>query len=251
MFYLVGIGLKPEHLTLEAQNILKECSEIYLERYTSQYSEGSFEFLEALLGRKVILTDRHEVENEFGKKLQKAKSGNVALLVFGNALTATTHIQLLLDCRKFKVPFSFIPGISLTNFIALSGLQEYKFGRSVTIVQPEANYSPDSFYDFIKENQKLGLHSLCFLDIKQEKKKLLSIKEALGILEVIEGKRKDSLLKKSVLVGIAGAGSSKMQIKAGSVNDLKRFSFNSFPQALIICGSLSEKEKEALNALSV
>ena len=105
MFFLVGIGLKPEHLTLEAQNVLRECSEIYLEQYTSQYSEGSFEFLEALLARKLQLTDRHEVETAFKAKLEKAKSNNVALLVFGNPLTATTHIQLLLDCKKLKIPF--------------------------------------------------------------------------------------------------------------------------------------------------
>ena len=250
MFYLVGIGLKPEHLTLEAQNVLKECSEICLEQYTSQYSEGSFEFLEALLGRKIQLTDRHEIESNFKEKLEKAKSSNVALLVFGNPLTATTHVQLLLDCKILKVPFKVIPGISATNFIAHSGLQEYKFGRTVTIVMPGKNYAPESFYDLIKENQKSGLHSLCLLDIKQEKKKLMSIKEAIEVLEKIEEKRKDSLVKKALMVGIAAAGSSKMQLKAGTAKQLKAFGFHEFPQCLIVCGSLSEKEKEALKALA-
>ena len=249
MFFLVGIGLKPEHLTLEAQNALKECSDIYLEQYTSQYSEGSFEFLEALLARKIQFTDRHEVETAFNQKLEKAKSNNLALLVFGNPLTATTHVQLLLDCKKLKVQFKVIPGISVANFIASTGLQEYKFGRTVTIVLPEKNYSPESFYELIKENQRLGLHSLCLLDIKQEHKKLMSIKEALEVLEKIEEKHKDSVVKKAVLVGIAGAGGSKMQVKAGTARQLKVFGFHEFPQSLIVCGTLSEKEKEALRVL--
>lgn len=250
MFYLVGIGLKPEHLTLEAQQALKECSEIYLEQYTSRFAEGSIEALEAFLGRKIILTDRHDIEAEFKEKLEFSKSRNIALLVFGNPLTATTHVQLLLDCKRIKTPFRVIAGISVTNFIAHSGLQEYKFGRTVTIVLPEKNYSPESFYDLVKENQNLGMHSLCLLDIKHEQKKLMSIKEALCVLEAIEEKRKDSVLKKSVLVGIAGAGSSKMQVKAGSSKKLKAYSFHEFPQCLIVCGSLSEKEREALKELA-
>ncbi|MDO8647154.1 MAG: diphthine synthase [Candidatus Diapherotrites archaeon] len=250
MFYLVGIGLKPEHLTLEAQNALKECSEIYIEQYTSQYSEGSIEFLEALLGRKIIMTDRHEVETKFKEKLEFSKSQNIALLVFGNPLTATTHIQLILDCQQIKTPYAVIPGISITNFIGHTGLQEYKFGRAVTIVLPEKNYSPESFFDLLRENQKLGLHSLCLLDIKREKKKLMSIKEAITVLEEIGEKRKDSLLKGAILVGIAGAGSAKMQLKAGSARRLKTFGFNEFPQCMIVCGALSEKEHEALQTLA-
>jgi len=250
MFYLVGIGLKPEHLTLEAQDALKECTEIYLEQYTSQFAEGSIEALEAFLGRKIILTDRHELESEFKEKLEFSKSRNIALLIFGNPLTATTHVQILLDCKKIRTPTRVIAGISVMNFIGHSGLQEYKFGRTVTIVTPEKNYSPESFYDLILENQKLGLHSLCLLDIKQEFKKLMSIKEAIVVLEAIGEKRKDAMLKNSVLVGIAGAGSSKMQLKAGTARQLKAYSFHEFPQCLIVCGSLSDKEKEALKELS-
>ena len=36
MFYLVGIGLNPKQMTLEAQEILKNCDQVFLEALGEQ-----------------------------------------------------------------------------------------------------------------------------------------------------------------------------------------------------------------------
>ena len=152
MFYLIGIGLKPSHLTLEAIAAIKDCEEVYLEKYTSQYVEGENSELEEIIGKKVTIINRNEVEVDFEEKFKENK--NIALLIFGNALTATTHIQLLLDAKEANLDYKVIPGISVTNTVAESGLDEYKFGRTITVCYHVPNFEPESFYDQIKENQK-------------------------------------------------------------------------------------------------
>ena len=52
------------------------------------------------------------------------------------------------------------------NAVGASGLQLYSFGQSVSLVFFTDTWKPDSFYDRIKENSDLGLHTLVLLDIK-------------------------------------------------------------------------------------
>jgi len=49
------------------------------------------------------------------------------------------------------------------NAIGCCGLQLYNYGQTVSIVFFTDQWRPDSFYDKIKENRKIGLHTLCLL----------------------------------------------------------------------------------------
>lgn len=49
------------------------------------------------------------------------------------------------------------------NAIGCCGLQLYNYGRTVSIVFFTETWKPDSFYDKIKDNLSLGLHTLCLL----------------------------------------------------------------------------------------
>jgi diphthine synthase len=164
-------------------------------------------------------------------------------------LTATTHIQLLLDAKQKKIPFQALPGISLTNYVSLTGLQEYKLGQIITIPFWEENFKPESFYDKFLENQLLGLHTLCLLDIKKEKNKMMTVQEALKVLQEIEDKRHLSTIKNSLLVVISAAGAKNQRISSGSPADLMNQRFP-VPASIIICGKLNDKETEALHALA-
>ncbi len=247
MFYLIGIGLKPEHITLEAISAIKTCDEVYLEKYTSQYVEGENSKLEEITGKKVVLINREEVEVNFENKIKKSKEKNIALLIFGNALTATTHIQLLIDSKKSEIDYKVIPGISVTNTIAESGLDEYKFGRTVTICYHLPNFEPESFYDQILTNQKLGLHTLCLLDIKkdQENEMMMNASEAIEILEKIKTKRNDN--NNFEYLALVGMTNSNQKIVFGKekINSCKEVN-EIFPQSLIILGKANEKEMEAI-----
>ncbi len=249
MLYIVGIGLKPMHLTLEAKFALENCTEIYFEDYTSKYSEGTVDDLEKMLDRNFLRLERGELEEGFERQILDSREKDIALLVLGNPLSATTHTQLLLDAKKAGAEVKVIPGISIFSFLGFTGLQEYKFGRTVTIVAPKPNYSPDSFFDSIIQNKKAGLHTLCLLDIDEDGG-MLSIKNALGILSDIAKKRKKpGALSKMVFVGVAGAGSDSQEIKAGAMKELESWEPAPFPQSLVVCGSLSEKEGEFLREI--
>ncbi len=251
MFYLIGIGLKPGHLTLEARQAIEKCVKVFLDTYTSAYSQGSVEKLKELLAKPVTELDRKGVEEGFSFVLKEAKNSgeSIALLVFGNALSATTHVQLLLDAKKQGVPFKVIAGISIYNFLGAAGLDCYRFGRTCTIVAPKGNYAPESFYDVIEANFVKGMHTLCLLDIDTEKQYKMTVAEALGILAKIEKKRNKGILQKATLLGLYALGSEKQMVKAASLNVMLRSSYALFPQSLVIAAPLTGKEKEALEGL--
>jgi len=250
MLYLIGLGLKTSHLTLEALETIKKCDQVFLETYTSQYAQGFARDLKELIGRDFLELGRKGVEENFESALLSASSNNIALLVFGNPLTATTHIQLLLDAKEKGIKTKVIPGISITNFVAESGLDEYKFGRTVTICYHAPNYEPDTFYKQIIENQKIGLHTLCLLDIKKDEnpQRMMNAIEAIEILEKIAKKKKQKT--KFSYVALIGMGSEKQKILNGEKNirEFKEIHYI-FPQSLIVLGKTNEKEVEALGKL--
>ena len=250
MLYIVGIGLSPKHITQEALETLRACEKIYLVTYTSKYSDADTKDLEELVGKTVQVLTRTQTENEFGSILNEARKPKIGLAVFGNPLNATTHIQMLLDAKEAQVKAKVIAGISIFEFVAFTGLDRYKFGRTTTVVFQEEDYEPESFYDAILENKKIGLHTMCLLDIKSDEGRLMGIGHAISILERIEERREQNVLSESVLVGIAGAGSEGQQIRAGTAEQLKSHDFSVYPQSLIVCGKLNEKEIEALRSLS-
>lgn len=247
MLYLVGIGLKPKDLTLEALDVLKNADQVFLENYTSQYSQGNIKELESIIHKKFQVIGRIGVEEQFDSAILSAKKNNIALMIFGNALTATTHLQILIDAKKKGIKCKIISGISITNTIAESGLDEYKFGRTVTICYHTENFKPESFYDQIKENQKINLHTLCLLDIKKDEnpEKLMNSKEAIKILDKISNNRNET--NNFEYISLIAMGCEKQKIIFGKENILKSKEIKElFPQSLIIIGKLNEKEKEAI-----
>ncbi len=250
MFYLVGIGLKVENLTLEAKKVLSKADQVFLENYTSEYSEGLLKELESVIGKKFRVIGREGVETNFDSALASAKKNNIALMVFGNVLTATTHIQLLLDAKEKGVKYKIIPGISITNTIAETGLDEYKFGRTTTICYHSENFEPETFFDHILQNKKNGLHTLCLLDIKKDEKpsRLMNCREAILLLEKICSKRSEK--NDFEYVAMIGMQSEKQKILFGREKIFSEEETKTvFPQSLIVIGKMNEKEKEAVEKL--
>jgi diphthine synthase len=59
-----------------------------------------------------------------------------------------------------------IHNASILNACGASGLQLYNFGQTVSLVFFTETWRPSSFYDRIKENWAMGLHTLVLVDIK-------------------------------------------------------------------------------------
>jgi diphthine synthase len=239
MFYIIGIGLNTKQITIEAMDAIKNCSEVYIDNYTNIFSNGDVDELEKTISKKIIKLNRTELEQEM-----KFLKDNSCLLVIGNPFSATTHYTILEEAKQKNLKVKTISGISIFNYRGNSGLFEYKFGKTTSIVYPMKNYKPTSFYDCIIDNLKIGAHTLCLLDIKVEEKRFMNVLEACQLLEEIDINKNLENLTCVALCGISGIDEKIITFDFKDYNKLK---FNSYPQSLIICGNLNEFEKRAID----
>jgi diphthine synthase len=225
---------------------------VFIELYTSLLPGFSLKHFEEICGKKVQVLSRHDVEEDNGERmLYEAEQGMVVFLVPGDPLIATTHVALRIEAEKRGIKTLVVHGASvLSAVIGLSGLHNYKFGKTVTIPFSDGS-SSETPYEVISENSKRGLHTLCLLDIIANEKRYMSIHDALRALFEVEAKRKQGIIAAGTLfVGIARAGSEDPQVKAGLVEDLLEYDFGKPPHALIIPGRLHFTEAEALVVLA-
>ncbi len=249
----VGLGLHDERdLSLRGLHEVRQTDAVFAEFYTSLMPALSLRRLEELVGEEVVVVSRQSLEEEEGEQiLQEARRGKAAFLVPGDPLIATTHMALRLRAEKEGVRTRVIHGPSIISAaIGLSGLQNYKYGRSVTIPFPEDSYLPETPYKVIQENGRRGLHTLCFLDIKAEKKKYMTVKQGLNHLLEVEKKRKrEQITPETLVVGIARAGSKYPTVKAGYIRDIIDHPFGGPPHTLVFPGRLHFMEAKALITL--
>ena len=111
--HLIGIGLHDEKdITLRGLETVKRCSEVYLEDYTAVL-QCPLKKLEDLYGKKVILANRELVEKKADKILEKASVSDVAFLVVGDPMGATTHIDLILRAKSKGIAVSMAHNASM------------------------------------------------------------------------------------------------------------------------------------------
>lgn len=167
MLYLIGLGLSYESdITVRGLETIKKCKRVYLEAYTSILMAANQESLEAFYGREIILADRELVEGGSDKILENADEDDVAFLVVGDPFGATTHTDLIIRARELNIKVEAIHNASVMNAVGACGLQLYQFGQTVSLVFFTETWKPDSFYNKIMENRRIGLHTLLLLDIK-------------------------------------------------------------------------------------
>jgi len=249
----VGLGLNDEMgISLRGLEEVKTADIVFMELYTSLMPNFSKERFQRISGKKILKVSRRDLEEDNGKViLNAAKRHKVVLLVPGDPLIATTHIALRIEAERRGIKTHIVHGSSvLSAVMGLSGLHNYKFGKSVTIPFPDETFS-ETPYDVIAQNKKLGLHTLCLLDIKAEEKRYLSIRESLELLLKIEEKKKKGIVTTNTLVvGIARAGSNNPMVKADSVKKLLDYDFGEPPYSIIFPGKLHFMEAEALIVLA-
>jgi diphthine synthase len=248
----VGLGLHDEKgISLNGLEEAKTADHVFIELYTSLLPDFSMKRLETLVGKQIRVVSRCNLEEENGKLiLDAAEQGKTVFLVPGDPFIATTHVTLRIEAAKRGVKTRIVHGASIISaIIGLSGLHNYKFGKTVTVPFPE-NFS-ETPYNVIAQNKQLGLHTLCLLDLKVDEKRFLTIKEALKMLMDIEQKKKMNIATNDALaVGIARAGSNTPTLKADFINELLKYDFGEPPQSLIFPGQLHFMEAEALIAFA-
>jgi len=248
----VGLGLHNEKgITLQGLEETKNADHVFIELYTNILPHFSIKRFETIVKKQVHIISRHNLEEENGAViLDAAAKAKTVFLIPGDPFIATTHVALRIEAEKRGIKTRIIHGASVISaIIGLSGLHNYKFGKTVTIPFPE-NFS-ETPYNVIAQNKKLGLHTLCLLDLKVEEKRFLSINDALTLLLETEQKRKENIVTpNTVVVGVAKAGSGAPSLKADFAEELVKYDFGEPPQSLIFLGNLHFMETEALVAFA-
>lgn len=223
MLYLIGLGLHVKGISQQGLEAVNRCEKIYLEFYTVDFPYSKEE-LEKILGKQVILADRDFVESL--KIVEEAKDADIALLVYGSPLTATTHITLIEEAKKQEIKIEIIHNASIFDAVAETGLQIYKFGKTTSIPDFEA----ESFTEVIKENLSIGAHSLILVDIG------IGFENALERLSTVDIDR---------LVVCSALGTHDSRIYYGTLKELETKKVKK-PFCFIVPGKLHFVEEEVL-----
>ena len=232
---LIGTGLNADSISVAALEAIKSSDKVYLENYTVNFPYP-IKDLEKSYGVKIIELERSKVEDE--SILKEAKEKNISLLVYGDSLSATTHIQLILEAKKQKIPHKVFHNASIMTAIAETGLQLYKFGKTASMPNwAEHTNKPTSFANYIKENQSIKAHTLILTDIG------LEIKEA---IEQLQEATKDLPDK---IIAISNAGTPNQKIFHDTPDNLKNEKVK-MPFALIIPTELHFIEEEAIQEMT-
>lgn len=240
MLYIIGLGLNLKGISQEGIEYARRCKKIYLENYTVDFPYPVSEISE-LLGKKVEFADRSKVESL--KIVDEAQKIDVALLVYGSPLTATTHITILDECRHSGIPCKVVHAGSVIDAVAETGLQLYKFGKVASMPAWKKNFEPDSFIEIVKENQSINAHSLILIDIG------LDISDA---LKQLEKSAENHGVKLDKLVVCQSLGTAKQKIFYRDFKTLKEdFTNVRKPYCLIIpCEKLHHVEKDFLETFA-
>jgi len=270
--HLVGIGLADEQdITLKGLDAIRKCSEVYLEAYTSVLTVPK-ERLEAAWGVTITIADRDFVESKIEPVLERAATADIALLIVGDPFGATTHCDLLARARQLRVPTNVVHNASIMNAIGCCGLQLYRFGETISIPFFTSTWRPSSYFDKLRDNLALGLHTLALVDIKVKEPTLsslargrrdylpprfMTIRQAVQQLLELDAEyaAKNStaplLGPDARAIGVARVGCADQIAVAGTLSQLLAVQFGPPLHSLVIVGRTHDVEDDLVDAFCV
>lgn len=270
MLFFIGLGLYDEKdISIKGLEAIRNADVVYAEFYTSRLMGASLERLESFYGKKVRVLSRPEVEVD-PYWLKEARDSNVAFLVGGDPMVSTTHLDLRLRALKMGISTRVIHSSSIVTAVSgLTGLQNYRFGRSTTIPFPYISRGkriiPETPYTVLKENLERNLHTMLFLDIQNTgiqsakiqnvetqipDERYMTVNEGTQLLIEMGERAGDNFLSNRLGVGLARAGSEDATVKADHLFRLREYDFGGPLHILIVPANLHFMEAKALVALA-
>lgn len=164
---LLLIGMGPgrlEGMSVEAIEAAARADVRRYEAYTALWPQAELDALEEKIGpiEKVMRPEVEQPEVLF----DMANASLVALLVVGDPLQATTHVDLQLQAAEAGIECHVIHGVSITTLVTGAvGLSNYKFGRQTTLTYPYGGWVATSPLEVIAVNRYQNLHTLALLDL--------------------------------------------------------------------------------------
>lgn len=242
MLYVIGVGIGD--LTLRGLEAARRCGKVYLETYTSILPQQE---LSAQIGKPIHPADRALIEQHADQFLAEARDGDVALLIAGDPLLATTHTDLLQRARQAGVQTAVIHNASVFSLVGRTGLQLYKFGKTTSIPFPAPGFEPKTPVEILAQNQSISAHTLFLLDLNPKEGKYLSIADAIAYLLKIS----DVITPETMAVGCAWLGSADQRIVYATLAKLSQIDFGAPPYCLIIPAKLHFAEEEFLEQFKI
>ncbi|WP_049921369.1 diphthine synthase [Halopiger djelfimassiliensis] len=247
MLTFIGLGLYDERsITVAGQEALRNADRAYAEFYTSELIGTSVTELEEYHGVEIEVRDRAGVERDPGDILEAAADEDVAFLTAGDTMISTTHVDLRLRAHERGIETRVIHGVTArTATSALTGLQNYRFGKATTLPFPYAHGAdglPASVTETIDDNRADGLHTIVYLDIKAEREEYMTADVG---AELLAEEYPD-------LVGVvvARAGSPDPLVEAATLTELADREFGEPLHLLVIPGECHLLEADALVELA-
>ena len=236
--YMVGLGLSDEKdISLRGLETVKNCDLVYLESYTSKL-QCSVSDLEELYGKKIILADRELVEKRAEEIISNAKDKDVAFLVIGDPMCATTHVDIFMRAKEKGINVNVIHNTSIISAIGVIGLEVYKYGKITSI--PFLNENIKAPVEVYGMNKRDGLHTLFLLDLDPINGKFMSIKEAVEYL--ISNNADENVMA----IGCARIGTNDAVIRVDSLKNLVNYEYGGAPYCIVIPGKMHFMEEDAL-----
>ena len=248
----IGLGLYDEKdITLKGLEEIKNCDKVYVEFYTAKLVGTDINKIEKTIGKSIEVLSREKTEKG-DKILERALKEKVVFLTCGDPMTATTHIDLRLRAIDMGIKTRVVHGSSIITAVpGLLGLQNYKFGRTTTLVFPEKDYFPKSPYNVIKDNKAMGLHTLVLLDIQAENNRYMTANEGMKLLLEMEKELKERVFtENNIVCVVARAGSPNPTVMANKVGFLMDKDFGLPLHTLVVPGSFHFMEVKALVKLA-
>jgi len=243
MLTFIGLGLYDKNdVSEKGLSLIRSADHVFLEGYTSRLMGTTQEELEAFYQKPVRLLMRADVEQHPDELLDCAARGTTVFLCTGDPMVSTTHADLRIRAADRGIPTAIIHGSSIVSAVCgLSGLQNYRFGKSCSVPFPQAHWWPTSPLDVISENRALRLHTLVYLDIQDGRS--MTANEGIGLLEGMARKKQVTI---PLYVCIARAGSDAPVVRAGTADALCSMDFGPPLHVLVVPGELHDMERQYL-----
>jgi len=270
LLYIIGIGISEfDSLPIGSVNILKNSDFVFLERFTGFISDDFLAKISNMLNEARVPEPKSVVDIRFVKRwyiedgreiLEKATSNNVSILAYGDPLVATTYNELMIRAKRLSIDVKVIHSSSgLISLIGETGLQPYKFGKMVTMMNDPM--SSITVYNTIYNNLSLGLHTLILTEYNNDdgvgnfdsssSPFYLSPKKVFDLLLEREGEIKLANLSHKTFAIIASKiGSVNSQIISGNIDSLCTLDYEGGPNSVIIPGSLHFIEEDSIRNLT-
>jgi len=250
MLYLLGTGIYDTFETSNSIEILKNCDRVYVEKFTSPLSGNFIKILKSAIGpeKKIEFVKRWFVED--GRQLlEESRTLNVGLISYGDPAIATTFTELRIRAIKNNIQVKVLHAASgITSIVGECGLQIYKIGKSVTIM--EEKQSALSVYDTIFGNLNLNCHTIILTEYRQcedGSEYFLKPSHAISKLLEVEKDIKYGIVSEDTFLIVASRiGCDDQKIFSGSIKSLLAVDYGKGPHSIIFPAKLHFTEEEAL-----